>query len=239
MSAKETTKPTVFSRMRDHAVDIVLDYPNAFVLRMRALRNWRTPTQFSDGELRTAVILPGVYETWHYLRPVCEALNRAGHRVEVLPELGLNHRTIPETAQHVWRLLVERDLHDVALVAHSKGGLVGKHLLAFDDQEGRINRLVAIASPFSGSSMAEFGVLAMREFRPQVPVISDLMAAESVHDRIISIFPATDHHIPEGSRVAGARNVELPGKGHFHILVDPALPDVVVAEVERPLSFAA
>ena len=222
-------------RKRDNALAVIREYPNTFVLRGRSLRHWATPEEFATGTKRPVVILPGVYETWHYLRPVCEALNRAGHPIEVLPELGLNQRTIPVTAQHVWRILVERDLHDVALVAHSKGGLVGKHLLAFDDREGRIDRLVAIATPFLGTSMAHLGVLAMREFRPEVPVISTLRAEESVHHRIVSIFPSVDNHIPEGSRVTGARNVELAGTGHFRILLNPELPDVVVREVERPL----
>jgi hypothetical protein len=220
-------------RKRDNALAVVREYPNSFVLRGRSFRHWAVPPEFATGTKRPVVILPGVYETWHYLRPVAEALNRAGHPVQVLPELGLNNRTIPVTARQVWRVLVERNLHDVALVAHSKGGLVGKHLLAFDDREGRIDRLVAIASPFSGTSMAQLGILAMREFRPGVPVISSLVAESSVNRHITSIYPRVDNHIPEGSRVEGGRNIELEGTGHFRILLNPALPEVVVREVER------
>ena len=220
-------------RKRDHAWSVVLDAPNAVLLQVRGLLHWAVPKSFADGTLSTVVILPGVYETWHYLRPVCEALNKAGHRVEVLPELGLNHRKIPITAEHVWRLLVERDLHDVVLVAHSKGGLVGKHLLAFDDREGRIARLVAIATPFSGTEMAMLGVLAMREFHPGEQVISALAAELSVNNRITSIYPQVDSHIPEGSQVAGGRNVEFNSTGHFRILLNDDLPELVVHEVER------
>jgi hypothetical protein len=221
-------------RKRDNALAVIREYPNSFVLRGRSIRHWAVPKEFATGTRRPVVILPGVYETWHYLRPVCEALNEAGHPVEVLPELGLNQRPIAASAQVVWRVLVERDLHDVALVAHSKGGLIGKHLLAFDDREGRIERLVAIATPFLGTSMAHLGVLAMREFRPEVPVISTLMAESSVHARITSIYPAVDSHIPEGSEVEGGRNIELPVTGHFRILLDPSLPQVVVEAVESP-----
>ena len=67
---------------------------------------------------------------------------------------------------------------------------------------------------------------------PEVPVISTLMAESSVHSRITSIFPAVDSHIPEGSRVEGGRNIELPVTGHFRILLDTSLPDVVVEAVE-------
>jgi hypothetical protein len=220
-------------RKRDHAWSVVVDAPNAVLLQARGLLNWATPGSFAEGTHRTVVILPGVYETWHYLRPVCEALNRAGHRVEVLPELGLNHNKIPITAQHVWRLLVERDLHDVVLVAHSKGGLVGKHLLAFDDREGRINRLVAIATPFSGTEMAALGVWAMREFHPGEGVIAALAAELTVNSRITSIYPRIDSHIPEGSLVPGGRNIEFDSTGHFSILLNRGLPELVVLEVER------
>ena len=37
-----------------------------------------------EGDKRPVVILPGVYETWHYLRPVAEALNRAGHPIHLV-----------------------------------------------------------------------------------------------------------------------------------------------------------
>ena len=151
---------------------------------------------------------------------------------------GSNRRPIPRTAELAWRRLVDDDLHDVAIVAHSKGGLVGKHMLAFDDREGRIERVVAIATPFGGSTMARIGPTpAMRAFLPDDPVITSLVKEASVDAHIISIYPTFDPHIPEGSRLAGARNIELPGDGHFRILLNPELPDLVVAEVERPLDL--
>ena len=85
-------------RKRDNALAVIREYPNTFVLRGRSFRHWATPKEFATGVKRPVVILPGVYETWHYLRPVCEALNTAGHPVEVLPELGLNQRPIPSGA---------------------------------------------------------------------------------------------------------------------------------------------
>jgi pimeloyl-ACP methyl ester carboxylesterase len=204
------------------------------VIRASSFRNWYPPKEFDEGDKRPIVILPGVYETWHYLRPVAEALSRAGHPIHLVTQIGFNRRPIPATAQKAWRLLVERDLHDVAIVAHSKGGLIGKQLLAFHDTEHRIDRMIAIATPFAGSSMSEIGPTpAMRAFRPDDPVIAALIAESVVDARITSIFPSFDPHIPEGSQLAGARNIELPVQGHFRILFDPALPELVVREVER------
>jgi len=218
----------------EHAAAIARDFPNAMRFRARAVRDWSVPASFAEGDKRPVVILPGVYETWHYLRPVAEALNAAGHPVHVVTTLGFNHRPIPDSAARVWQRVRELDLHDIAIVAHSKGGLIGKHLLAHDDTEGRIARVVAIASPFAGSRMAYYTIpRAVRAFRPDDPVIASLIAERDVNARITSIAPEWDPHIPESSRLEGARNVTIPVVGHFRILLDERLPAIVVAEVER------
>jgi len=222
------------SHWRGRIWAVIRDYPTTLVIRASSFRNWYPPKEFEQGDKRPIVILPGVYETWHYLRPVAEALSRAGHPIHLVTQIGFNRRPIPATAEKAWRLLIDRDLHDVAIVAHSKGGLIGKQLLAFHDLEHRIDRMVAIATPFAGSSMSQIGPTpAMRAFNPSDPVIAALVAASAVDVRITSIFPSFDPHIPEGSRLAGARNIELPVTGHFRILFDPALPDLVIGEVER------
>ncbi len=219
-----------------HAVAIVGDFPNAMRFRARAARSWPVPERYAHGDKRPVLIAPGVYETWHYLRLVADALNDAGHPVFTVPGLGFNHRPIPQSAAIVWRRIRELDLHEVAIVAHSKGGLIGKHVLAHDDVEHRVERVVAIATPFAGSRMAVYGLgRAVREFRPDNPVISELLTEERVNARIVSIAPRWDPHIPDGSTVPGGRNVTLPVVGHFRILLDERLPALVVAEVEREL----
>ena len=39
-------------------------------------------------DLAEVILLPGVYEHWTFLRPLGDALNAAGHRVEVGPRAG-------------------------------------------------------------------------------------------------------------------------------------------------------
>ena len=56
-----------------------------------------------------------------------------------------------------------------------------------------------------------------------------LAASADVNTRIVSIFGPFDPHIPEGSELAGARNIVLARGGHFRVLEDPR----VIAEVLR------
>jgi triacylglycerol lipase len=218
---------------RQHAARLLGDYPNALRFRVRAARAWAVPESFAEGRRRPVVILPGIYESWHYLRPIAERLNEEGHPVHVIPTLGLNRAPIPATAALVHAQLVERSLTGVAIVAHSKGGLVGKHVMALDDRDRRVDRLVAIASPFNGSAMARLAPNpALRAFLAHDPVISALAAERAVNERITSIYPSFDPHIPEGSALEGAHNVELPVVGHFRILLQPAVITAVLDAVD-------
>jgi len=217
---------------REHAARLLADYPNALRFRAHAVRDRAVPTAFAQGSERPVVILPGIYESWHYLRPVAERLNELGHPVHVIPALGLNRAPIPATAARVHAYLVDHELAGVAIVAHSKGGIVGKHLMALDDREGRVDRLIAIASPFGGSAMARIAPNpALRAFLPTDPVIAGLAAERAVNARITSIYPSFDPHIPDGSALEGARNVEVPVVGHFRILLQPAVIAAVLEAV--------
>lgn len=218
---------------RQHALRLLGDYPNALRFRVDAIRSRAVPASFADGQLRAVVILPGIYESWHYLRPIAERLNAGGHPVHVIPALGLNRAPIPATAARVHAYLVDRGLAGVAIVAHSKGGIVGKHVMALDDRESRVDRMVAIASPFSGSAMARIAPNpALRAFLPNDPVIAGLAAERAVNERITSIYPSFDPHIPDGCVLEGARNVEVPVIGHFRILLQPGVIDAVSEAVD-------
>ena len=215
-----------------HALYLIRDYPNALRVRVRA--QLRAPDAWAEGDRRPVVLIPGVYETWHFLQTVGDALNGRGHPVHVIRALGYNVLPIPESATLVADELARRGLHGVAIVAHSKGGLIGKQLMATDDPEHRVDRLVAIASPFAGSGMARLTPVAtLRVFLPTDEVIRQLAEARELNARVTSIYPRFDPHIPEGSHVDGATNIEVPVVGHFRVLDAPQTIDAVIAAVER------
>lgn len=201
-------------RPSEHLRILLGDYPNA--IRMRGLGFAASvPPSYTAGSGRPVVLIPGVYERWHFLRPLAEGLVARGHPVHVIPELGINTRAIPASARRVLAALAARNLSVVALVAHSKGGL--------------------IATPFSGSRMAHLTpVPALRIFRPTHPVIRRLLAEQAVNARITSIQPAFDPHIPEGGDVVGGTNIRLEVIGHFRVLEDSDALAAVIAAVGRP-----
>lgn len=167
------------------------------------------------------ILLPGVYETWQFLRPLADHLRDAGHPVHVVPLLGRNVGTVPDAAEIVTKMLRERNLRDVVVVAHSKGGLIGK-MAMLDDDEARIDRMVAIATPFSGSVYARYlvgGVL--RAFSPGDPTLVMLGKHLETNSRITSVWAEFDPHIPGGSRLEGATNVVIPTGGHFRVMGSP------------------
>ena len=187
------------------------------------------PHQYAHGWARPVLLIPGVLEEWTLMRPVGDRLSRDGHPVHVLPELRRNTITVVEGAALASAYLVANDLRDVTIVAHSKGGLIGKRML-LDDAEGRIRNLVAIASPFRGSVLARLVPSeAVRAMSPDDATILDLAARPEVNDRITSICPTFDPHIPEGSHLDGATNVPVEAIGHFRVLGDPEVLDAVSA----------
>lgn len=210
----------------------------AYAVRQQLAHLLRRPTVPTvRGDRAPVVLLPGVYETWEFLHPAATALARAGHPVHVVPELGHNRRPVLEGADLVTAYLERADLRGVVLVAHSKGGLIGKRVILTDgrnDEAGRVVGMVAIATPFAGSRWARFLMArSLRSFSPRDPVLLALAGELLVNERITAVYPRFDPHIPETGHLMGAANIELPLSGHFRPLGDPLLVDVVVREVAR------
>lgn len=180
--------------------------------------------RFLEGTRQPVLLLPGIWESWQIMRPVAERLHECGHPVHVVARLGRNSRAVNDGARIVEAYLTEHELFDVIIVAHSKGGLIGKFIMMDADGPQRIDRMIAITSPFSGSSLARYTVIpSLRAFAPTDPTIRMLVAEQFVNARITSIFGSFDPHIPGGSELPGATNIQLPVAGHFRILGDKQL----------------
>lgn len=183
---------------------------------------------------RPVVLVPGVYEAWHFLRPLARRLHARGLAVHAVPALGRNHRPVPESAEILRAALAARDLRDVVLLAHSKGGLIGKRAMIEDLASGdaRIASMVAVNTPFAGSRYARWVPLrAVRALVPGDAAIRALVLDRTVDARIVAVRSVWDPHVPDAAAPEGLPDVLLPTPGHFRALADPTLEDLVVAHV--------
>lgn len=204
------------------AVAWYADYVYAGWRQFRGFLSRHGASGFLSGSLTPALIIPGVYERWHFMLPLIRELHEGGHPVHVVDALSNNRLAVTEGAQIVDAYLTEHDLQNVVIVAHSKGGLIGKHVMEFGESSGRVRAMVAIATPFSGSRYAQFVLgRTLRAFRSDDETIALLSGTPAANERIVSVYGRFDPHIPESSELAGARNVLIDGSGHFRILRHP------------------
>lgn len=224
---------------------IARDWAHAGLRQGAALLGGGRPDDFltvDDGPCGRVpvVLLPGIWEPWRFLRPLAAALHAVGHPVHVVPGLGGNGRPLRESAETVLAHLAAADVRRAVLVAHSKGGLIGKLVLTSPDAAGRAVGLVAVCTPFEGSSLARpllarplvaRGPLSL--FVPTGSVLAALAAERVVNAHIVSLSSAWDEMIPEGSALAGAHNVTLDVAGHFRPVADPGVHRLVHEHVHR------
>ncbi len=217
---------------------VVRDWAHVLAQQVRAVLD-RTPADaFASGPLTPVVLVPGIWEPWRYLLPLARRLHALGHPVHPLPRLGWNGRAIEESVALAREELVGLGLgpRRPVLVAHSKGGLIGKALLvdALADPEGPVG-LVAVCTPFGGSKLSwrVFTRTPLGLFAPAGAAILALAAERVVDARIVSIASAWDEMIPNGSFLAGALNIRLPMPGHFRPVADAATARLVHEHVER------
>ena len=193
---------------------------HGFVFRVDPARYLTPPPDAPPGKV-PVLLVPGIYETWQFMRPIAQHLHLAGHPVHVVQKLGYNLGTVEAMARVAGAYLEEQDLTDVVVVAHSKGGLIGKFLMTLPDAGERVSRLVAVNTPFSGSIYAAFFILpSIRAFSPYDRTLQALRSKRDLNSRITSIYGRFDPHIPGGSFVQGARNVQLETMGHFRPIAD-------------------
>lgn len=180
------------------------------------------------------VIVPGIYESWRFMRPLGREVYRHGHPVHFVRALGINHGTVADMARRLAEYLADQGLTDVVVVAHSKGGLIGKYAMIRHDADHRIRAMVAVNTPFSGSPYARWIPFpAVHAFAPTNGALTALGADISVNARITSVCSRFDPHIPGSSTLVGAVNVEVATPGHFRALSDPELLPLILATMRR------
>ena len=135
----------------------IKDYYYGTITLFHTFFFWYIPKKYQAENLRNSpvIIIPGLMSKWNIFRKIIKPLVLQGHPVYEVKGLGRNIIRIADAAKLVRKVIDENNLENVILVGHSKGGLEGKYALAFLNQDNRIKKLVAIASPFAGSILAK------------------------------------------------------------------------------------
>jgi len=181
------------------------------------------------------VLIPGIYTKWHFLKAIADPLSRRGHPIYAIDKLGYNTDEVRNAAKLVRGFIDEKNLQNVIIVAHSKGGLIGKYLLVRYNEDSRVRKMIAIATPFGGSCLVHLiPHRAAKELAPESEIVHELKNEKDVNRSIVSIFGLFDNHVwPTSScRLDGAKNIQLPVYGHHKILFSKETRDIVFREVE-------
>lgn len=180
------------------------------------------------------ILLPGVFSTWSFLKKISDPVSLMGHPTYVIPNLGYNLKSIPDSAHAVRRLIDEYDLRQAILLAHSKGGLIGRHLLSYHNKDGRVKKMIAVASPFGGSRIGRFlPGKALHELDPESQAIKEMHSESHANEKIVSIYGTFDNHVwpGESSILEGAKNIQVDVYGHHKILFDPKVKEIILSEL--------
>ncbi len=204
----------------------------------------KPPKHYAEGNILDkvpVVLIPGVLGTWAFMKDLGDKISSRGYPVFVIPDLGLNLFDIPSSSKKL-DLVIEKILlkeaeqrninksKGVILVAHSKGGLIGKYSL-MRQMGAKILGLIAIATPFSGSGMVEFiEAEPFQELSKNSNIIKELEEAKEINKKIISIIPEFDNHVwaEKGSFLEGAENIKVPVSGHHKIIFDKDVLEKVI-----------
>lgn len=230
-------------RTAEGAADWLVAASDMTTATWRRLRPGPPATPGSDPDCAAVpiVLLPGILEPWTYMAPLARHLEGRGHPVHHVETLGWNLAGIESSVERTRALLHDRGLTGAVIVAHSKGGMIGKAVLAAEltvldetPPSSRVVGMVTLATPWSGSSLGGrwqrlplVGRSPLGMFLPDSAQLRSLAAEREVNSRIVSLSPAWDQVIPDGSHLEGATNVDLPAGGHFRPLRQTAVHDEI------------
>ncbi len=182
------------------------------------------------------IILSGLFGPWQDLKHLADEISLRGHPTYVIPKLGFNLQDIPTSAKTVRELIDENNINNCVIVAHSKGGLIGKYVLVHFNPDKRVCGMVSIATPYSGLEMADrFPIKSLLEVGMKSQIIADLKSHSEVNPQIISIAPLYDHLIPQekGSFLEGAENITVDVIGHHTVIYRRETRDVIIQSIEK------
>ncbi len=182
------------------------------------------------------ILIPGISNKWGFLKNLGDSISRKGHPVYIAPKLQFNFSDIPTSAKIIREIIDKNNLEKTIIVGHSKGGLIGKYCLIYENKDNKIKGLIAIATPFSGSRLARTSPRkSFKDLMPKSQILQELNFHKEVNSKIISVMPEFDNHVwsDKGSFLQEATNIKIPIKGHHKILFDKSTISKVIELIKK------
>lgn len=197
-----------------------------------------TTTKPSVSSPVTLVLLPGVYEDPSYFQSIRRQLEAVGYAIATVPQLGRMRAPVHVLAKCVLDFLTTIN-GPIILLAHSKGSLVGRAVLAA--LPTHVRGMIAFAAPWRGSTLARLfpPFTVVGKLVPDGPDVTQGWSDDReklIRSRIYSLSPSWDPHIPGGSVLPGAHNIQLSTAGHFRLIADPKAFEIVVGAINELLA---
>ena len=168
---------------------------------------------------------------WVYLARV---LHKAGWPVTTInlePPRISKDDFADQLSKRIREVLDETGAERLILVCHSMGGLVARRYLA-KYGESFVHAVVTLGTPHHGTELARFGT---GDCARQMELGSEWLARLPSNLRVplVAIYSAHDNFvIPTGPcRLAGARNIAVPGVGHVHMLFSHRIANHLLREL--------
>jgi triacylglycerol esterase/lipase EstA (alpha/beta hydrolase family) len=188
------------------------------------------------------VMVHGYFSNRGYFRPLVRALESRGVAPIFTPNLLATFATIEQFAddleREIERITGATGQPQVILVCHSMGGLAARFYICRHGT-AHVKKLVTIASPHHGTVHARFGAGPnARQMRRESVFLGELCEKEGERGPecgVTSIYTPHDNLVApqDTSRLAWARNIAIPGRGHIDILGSERLLAVLVKELRE------
>lgn len=215
------------------------DYIHASIFYSKSFIYRESPKHYLGHIVDTKVpiiLIPGINTKWQFLKIIADELSKIGHPIYIVRDLGYNRKSIHDSAKIVRNLIDKTDLKNIIILAHSKGGLIGKEILIHFNNDERVIKVIAVATPFLGSDIGKIiPDKAVKELSPQSDIIIKQNNIFHVNEKIISIYGMYDNHVwpTENSILQGAENIQIKVDGHHKILSNKNARHIIIQKIEE------
>lgn len=185
----------------------------------------KLPSEWRDNNKHCAILLPGIHSRSHGLKIIGNTLYKKGYRVLTIDELGNNTQSIIEASRILETYILKNNLEKVAIIAHSKGGLIAKYFLDTSKYANKISHVISISTPYKGSVLAY--LVGAKDITPNSALINTFKLNNN--SIITQLIPRIDNHVVPNRNLVldGAHNIVIDVIGHTRILHSSKTVEVI------------